>query len=88
MAGGLPAGKTVNGFAVDPTNPRVMYVAMRDSLFRSVDAGASWTAAGKGLRDMAAVVVNPKRPVEVYAATTDGVLYRSADGGTTWEQLQ
>ncbi len=86
MAGGLPAGKTVNGFAVDPTNPRLMYVAMRDGLFRSTDGGESWKPVGKGLRDMAVVVVNPKRPAEVYAATTDGMIYRSADGGTTWER--
>lgn len=86
MAGGLPAGKTVNGFAVNPTDPRVMYAAMRDGLFRSADAGTSWTSVGKGLRDMAAVVVNPKRPAEVYAATTGGVIHRSADGGTTWER--
>ncbi len=36
--GGLPTG-TVNGFAVDPANPRAMLVAMRDGIFRSDDAG-------------------------------------------------
>ena len=40
--GGLPTNRTVNGFAVNPETPRVMYVATRDGLFQSADAGESW----------------------------------------------
>lgn len=86
MVGGLPAARTVNGFAVNAADPKVMYVAMRDGLFKSVDGGASWKAVGKGLKSVAAVVVNPRRPEEVYAATADGVIFRSGDGGTTWDR--
>lgn len=82
--GGLPTSRTVNGFAVHPTEPEVMYVAMRDGLFKSTDAGESWRPVGKGLKNLAAVAVNPKRPSEVYAATADGLIFRSPDGGTTW----
>jgi photosystem II stability/assembly factor-like uncharacterized protein len=74
----------VNGFAVNPENPKVMFAAMRDGLFRSADAGESWKAAGKELKNMAAVAINPKRTDEVYAASEDGKLYVSTDGGTTW----
>ncbi len=84
--GGLPTSRTVNGFAADPTDPRVMYVAMRDGLFKSTDAGESWKPVGKGLRNLAAVAVSPKRPSEVYASAADGVISRSADGGTTCER--
>ena len=42
--GGLPTG-TVNGFAVHPSNPKVMYVAMRDGVFRTDNAGQSWIRA-------------------------------------------
>ena len=82
--GGLPTSRTVNGFAVDPTNAKVMYGAMRDGLFKSTDAGESWKAVGTGLKNLAAVAVNPKRPSEVYVSTLDGAVLRSADGGTTW----
>jgi photosystem II stability/assembly factor-like uncharacterized protein len=82
--GGLPTTRTVNGFAVDPTDAKVMYVAMRDGLFKSTDAGESWKAVGKGLKNLAAVAVNPKRPSEVYVSTMAGAIFRSLDGGTTW----
>ena len=84
--GGLPTNRTVSGFAVDPTNPKVMYAAMRDGLFKSTDAGETWRAVGMALKNLAAVAVRPKRPTEVYAATAEGVIHRSPDGGTTWER--
>lgn len=86
MAGGLPAARTVNGFAVNPADPKVMFAALRDGLFRSADGGESWKAVGKGLKNMAAVAVNPKRPTEIYAATVDGVIFQSTDGGATWQR--
>jgi photosystem II stability/assembly factor-like uncharacterized protein len=82
--GGLPTNRTVNGFAVDPTNAKVMYVAMRDGLFKSTDAGESWKAVGEGLKNLAAVAVHPKRPSEVYVSTMEGSISRSTDGGMTW----
>jgi photosystem II stability/assembly factor-like uncharacterized protein len=86
--GGLPTSRTVNGFAVDPSNATVMYVAMRDGLFKSMDAGESWKAVGKRLKNLAAVAVHPKRPSEVYVSTTEGAISRSADGGTTWSSAR
>lgn len=86
--GGLPTNRTVNGFAVDPENPRVMYVAMRDGLFKSADAGASWKAIGKGLRNLAAVTINPKKPSEMYLSTLDGTIFVSVDAGMKWKKQQ
>ena len=83
--GGLPTNRTVNGFAVDPSNPKIMYVAMRDGLFKSTDAGENWKSLGKELKNMAAVTVNPKKPNEIYAATTEGKIFASADGGLKWK---
>lgn len=82
--GGLPTNRTVYGFAVNPENPKIMYVAMRDGLFVSVDGGEKWARVGTGLKNMAAVAVNPKRPDEVYVATEAGSVYRSTDAGKTW----
>ena len=84
--GGLPANRTANGFAVSPADSKVMYVAMRDGLFKSTDAGERWKSVGEVLKNLAAVTVNSRKPNEIYAATADGVIYRSTDGGTRWER--
>ena len=82
--GGLPTNRTVNGFTMDTGNPKIMYVAMRDGLFKSTDAGETWKPLGKELKNMAAVTVNPKKTSHVYAATMDGVIFKSMNGGLTW----
>lgn len=86
--GGLPANRTVNGFAVDLQNPKIMYVAMRDGLFKSADASASWKRVGNELKNLAAVTINPKKPNEVYVAAMDGKIYMSADAGMKWKKQQ
>lgn len=55
--GGLPTS-TVNGFAVDPSNPKVMYVAMRDGVFRTNDGGWTWAAVPNGPKNVASIAVN------------------------------
>lgn len=82
--GGLPANRTANGFAIDPANSKSMFAAMRDGLFKSTDAGASWKVVGNEFKNLAAVTVNPKKTSEVYAATLDGVVFKSMNGGVTW----
>ena len=86
--GGLPTNRTVNGFAVNPEDPKIMFVAMRDGLFKSTDAGASWKSVGNDLKNLAAVTINPKKPNEIYLSTIDGTIYVSADGGMKWKKQQ
>ena len=85
--GSLPTS-TVNGFAVDPSNPKVMYVAMRDGVFRSEDGGNRWNPVSGGPKNAAAVSINPKRPAEVYAATAEGQIFVSRDVGNTWQAMR
>lgn len=84
--GGLPTNKTVNGLAVDPSNPKVMYVAMRDGLFKSTDAGETWTRVENELKNLAAVSMNSKNPKEIYVSAADGTIFMSADAGKKWQK--
>jgi photosystem II stability/assembly factor-like uncharacterized protein len=86
--GGLPTNRTVNGFAIDPANPRIMFVAMRDGLFKSTDAGVSWKRIGNKLKHLIAVILNPKRPKEMYVSTIDGTIFLSVDAGIKWTRQQ
>lgn len=85
--GGLPTG-TINGFAVDPKNPKVMYVALRDGVVRSDDAGKVWRLVAGGPKNVAAVTVNPMKPDEVYAISADGKLFRSGNAGGQWSEVR
>ena len=69
---------SIGDFALDPTNPDVIYVGtgegnVRNSVsfgvgvFRSTDGGAHWTPLGLAdTRQIARVLVNPKAPSTVY----------------------
>lgn len=81
--GGLPTS-AASGFAVDPSNVNVMYVAVHDGIFRTDSAGWTWTAVADSPKNVAAIAVNPKKPTDVYVATTNGTIVRSTDGGVRW----
>lgn len=86
--GGLPTNRTVNGFAVNPEDPKIMFAAMRDGLFKSIDTGESWKRIGNELKNLAMVAINPKKPKEMYVSTNDGTILMSSDAGMKWRKQQ
>ena len=97
---GLPTaaqGLSRIGIGVAPANPQRLYAWVTASpesggIYRSDDAGASWTRVNAERRvwdrgdDFANVRVDPKNPDIVYAANTS--TYKSTDGGrsfTAWK---
>jgi photosystem II stability/assembly factor-like uncharacterized protein len=86
----------VQGIAVDPTAPGVVYVAAGEpGVYRSADGGESWV--WRGLATPSAqlwtnVVVPEAAPSHLYATTRPrnvgpGGLYLSTDGGLHWRLL-
>jgi photosystem II stability/assembly factor-like uncharacterized protein len=100
---GLPDGPfddPLGSLVVAPSNPVVLYVIARPKegeffaafhqVYRSVDAGASWTRASRGLPDgfepgdrIFDLAIDPTRPQVVYAATSHGV-FKTTNGGRRW----
>jgi photosystem II stability/assembly factor-like uncharacterized protein len=81
--------------AVDPFQPERVYCGSSGhTLWRSADAGSSWSVAGEGIDypDVTAVAVSPlERTGEcgaLYAGTEPSALFRSEDGGGTWRELR
>jgi photosystem II stability/assembly factor-like uncharacterized protein len=77
--------------AVDPTNPRRIYVGTFDEgLHRSLDAGETWAGVSAGIAEtrVMSVAFAPARSVDgvasVYAGTEPSAIYRSEDDGATW----
>ncbi len=91
--------------AIDPSNPNTLYAAAwhrqrmdwryvnvgdQSGLFKSTDAGDTWTRLTSGLpatpTGRPGIAVCRSRPSTVYAVVegADGGVFRSIDAGTTW----
>ena len=89
-------GSSLSKIAFDPTNPSIIYVtsaaadSTKNHAWKSVNAGASWTAIDTNGLPAGAPVntikADPSTPSTLYAGTHFGV-YRSVDSGTTWARF-
>ncbi len=80
------------GFGISPSNPSRMYATVdseqEGGVFRSDDAGESWTRISQDERlwgrgsDFAEIKVHPTNPDIVFSADVD--TWKSEDGGKTW----
>jgi hypothetical protein len=68
--------------AVSPGNASVLWAVDPRGLHKSVDRGRAWTVSNPELR-YASIVANSA--LDVYAASFSERLYRTRDGGLTWE---
>jgi photosystem II stability/assembly factor-like uncharacterized protein len=79
-------GSYTLNIAVDVSTPDVLYVCARE-LYRCVQSGGAWTVTNVGTRihvDNHAFASHPTNNLQIYAGT-DGGIYKSADGGSTWD---
>jgi photosystem II stability/assembly factor-like uncharacterized protein len=94
---GIPAG-TSYGFAFDPNNPDLVYVATSTGFYRSTDAGGTWILksntqiSGTEYTLIPWGIASSAVDGTLYLATgfwggIDGLsgIYRSTDHGETWE---
>ena len=82
---------------INPADPDTVIAAMRMGLFRSADQGRTWQDMDVGRfspttygRDVKASAAEPNTlysALSVAAASHDGGLYRSADGGQSWTRF-
>jgi photosystem II stability/assembly factor-like uncharacterized protein len=77
----------VRAFAIDPVNTQIVYAGTgSDGVFKSTDAGSTWTATSAGI---------PPAPVNAMVVDSTGAvlvgndtgLFRSRDGGDSWTTL-
>ena len=98
---------SIGAIAVAPSNPDMIYVGsgeadMRsnigygDGMYKSADAGKSWTHIGlTDSRQIARVLVDPVDPNKVFVAAlghaygpnAERGVFRSKDGGATWQRI-
>ena len=98
---------SVGSCAVAESNPDVVWIGMGetqfrgnimqgDGLYKSTDAGKTWTHMGLGqIQAFARVRIHPANPDIVfvaafgkpYAESEDRGIYKSTDGGETWKKV-
>jgi len=90
----------VSAIVIDPTDARIVHVAVEDGFFTSTDGGITWgtevvpDVAGAGA--FTALALDPTRPTTLYAGTStsclneydcSGRMLKSTDGGSTWQPI-
>ena len=107
ISDGYLTSATIGAIAVAPSDPNVVYagtgettirvdVSYGDGIYRSSDAGRTWTAIGlKHTRHIGRICIHPDDPDLVYVAALGDAfgpneergVFRSRDGGTTWQKV-
>ncbi len=98
-------GRIATSIIVDPSNSNIIYSGTtHGGLFKSVDAGSSWTDISSKINSkspISRIAFNPKNTKEIYVATglwylsslsnrskTGDGLFKSADGGETFTKTE
>jgi photosystem II stability/assembly factor-like uncharacterized protein len=93
---GFASGDRINWvtpYTMDPSEPSVLYCGTH-RMYRSVNGGTAWTKIGPpdltlgGPWDSISVVeVHPTDGKRIWAGTTDGKVWTTADGGEAWSDV-
>lgn len=77
---------TVYSLTTHHSDLRTIYAATKDGLFKSLNEGKEWSKLNgmtSGKR-FGALAVDPSDTNHLFAATEDGIVFESQDGGSTW----
>jgi len=79
----------VRAIAIAPNNRAKIYAGLSDGvLVVSQNAGESWAVANRFESFIRDIAIEPKNPSRMYVVTEKKGMWRSNDGGATWEELR
>ncbi len=72
--------------ALHPTNPKIIYLATNDYIYKSRDGGMTWQNMSAGMTHsrVIALAIDPLFPANIVAGTKGDAVYKSYDGGQRW----
>jgi photosystem II stability/assembly factor-like uncharacterized protein len=72
-----------------PQDPQMVFAGAHDGIYRSEDGGVTFDAIDSPLSSKAiwSVAFDPVQPDTIFAGARPGAIFRSRDGGQTWEHL-
>ena len=84
-------GQSIRAFAQAPSNPRMLFAGTLEGVFRSSDAGATWTpispAGSHEIHEVESLAIDPMNPDVVYAGTWH-LPWKTTDGGKSWHNIK
>jgi photosystem II stability/assembly factor-like uncharacterized protein len=85
---GSPGHGETQAIALHPTDPMILYAGAAKGLCKTTNGGQDdWPTYGLGTYSPRAIVVSTSNPDLVYAGTHEVGVYRSLDGGLSWEAV-
>jgi|GEM_PF-4191014 len=85
----------VTDLVLDPQDPMTLYAVLevdllnnphdKGGIYRSTNGGADWMALAVPAIPPTAIAIHPKNPKLLYVGCTNGSIFCSEDGGTTWK---
>jgi photosystem II stability/assembly factor-like uncharacterized protein len=82
---GLPATATA-GLGIDPIAPSTLYVGTNGGIYKSTNAGATWTLAN-ALSSPQVLALDSLTPSTLYAGTLSNGVFVSKDSGASWTAI-
>jgi photosystem II stability/assembly factor-like uncharacterized protein len=84
-------GQSIRALAQAPSNPKMLFVGTLEGIFRSTDAGATWTLisppGSREIHEVESLAVDPVDPNIVYAGTWH-LPWKTDDGGKNWKNIK
>jgi photosystem II stability/assembly factor-like uncharacterized protein len=89
LGGGLPDKAEVRAIAIHPDNPHIIYAGTQYGPYRSMDSGERWQRLDFPDGDMVvwSIIFHPQNPQILYLGTAPSAIYRSDNGGDSWQRL-
>jgi photosystem II stability/assembly factor-like uncharacterized protein len=83
--GGLPTDRTVYAIHSHPKVPQRLLTALQEGLYRSEDGAKTWQKAELPVASHVVWLAHhPENPTLLFAATGEGDILKSTDGGAHW----
>src|SRR5467141_1213179 len=88
-----PEGRVIYRLAIDPNAKGTIYAGSDPGLFKTTDAGASWSGTGMTNPRVALIAIDPRTHTTLYAGTRldfeirKESISKSIDGGDSWTSL-
>lgn len=84
-------------FVFDPTNPQILYYGA-NRLYKTTNRAVSWQVISPDLTNgdgsasvvygtITTIAVAPSNPQYIYVGTDDGNVWKTADGGSNWDNI-